>query len=387
VAYWKSSHLLESLDEVSLSQLPAARAMSIADMHHDGIRGVVFEGFYERAKDPSKKPAEAERVLGEFADHERDFLAQFESLSKLKLTPETLTAVDGVRPDAQQYLAAAKKVLEIVLGENPSDFQKGQEQLPEFVSAFEKLEKSMEGLGDVIEKGASTTSLKGKDIQVYLVVFGLVSVLLGLALSFFLTRSISIKTRHTAAELTTSIDSVRHLAARLDGMSGSLSENTASNAASVEESLANITSFQSIAMPISESSSQAYSMTLESFDSTQVGLDRMQRQLEASEKLLKTSADMGQIIEVIDSIAFQTNLLALNAAVEAARAGEQGKGFAVVADAVRSLASRSADAAKQIKALISQNHSLIETGHKVSAENFQALQNINERSSKIKSIT
>ena len=83
---------------------------------------------------------------------------------------------------------------------------------------------------------------------------------------------------------------------------------------------------------------------------------------DGNDEIAKSSVRIGEIIGVIDAIAFQTNILALNAAVEAARAGEQGRGFAVVAAEVRSLAHRSATAAKEIKALIDASGASVRTG-------------------------
>eukprot|EP01035_Chromulina_nebulosa_P010736 gene10736-biopygen8987 len=90
----------------------------------------------------------------------------------------------------------------------------------------------------------------------------------------------------------------------------------------------------------------------------------------------KSSGQIGQIIGVIDEIAFQTNLLALNAGVEAARAGDAGKGFAVVAQEVRELAQRSATAAKEIKALVSTSSQQVAQGVALVGKTGSALESI-----------
>ncbi|MEO8113579.1 MAG: methyl-accepting chemotaxis protein, partial [Phenylobacterium sp.] len=106
------------------------------------------------------------------------------------------------------------------------------------------------------------------------------------------------------------------------------------------------------------------------------GGEVVQQAVAAMGQIEKSSTQISQIIGVIDEIAFQTNLLALNAGVEAARAGDAGRGFAVVASEVRALAQRSADAAKEIKTLISTSSQQVGAGVQLVGETGEALQRI-----------
>jgi len=113
------------------------------------------------------------------------------------------------------------------------------------------------------------------------------------------------------------------------------------------------------------------------------GVEVMQQTIDAMSSIQESSEKVADIVALIDGIAFQTNLLALNAAVEAARAGEQGRGFAVVAGEVRSLAQKSAEAAKDIKILIDETVSRVNQGSTMASESGLVLSSINESISEV----
>lgn len=116
----------------------------------------------------------------------------------------------------------------------------------------------------------------------------------------------------------------------------------------------------------SEHAQEANRLTETTSEAAHRGSEEMQRMSKAVDDIKASSLEISKVIKVIDDIAFQTNLLALNAAVEAARAGEAGKGFAVVAEEVRSLAQRSAEAAKETASLIEESGRRSEAGVEIS---------------------
>lgn len=162
-----------------------------------------------------------------------------------------------------------------------------------------------------------------------------------------------------------------------------LSQRTESNAASLEKTAASMEQITSTVQHTSDSVQGATSIVRENAASATRGGEVIAQVVQTMEAIRSSSNQIGEIIGVIDGIAFQTNILALNAAVEAARAGEQGRGFAVVASEVRSLAGRSAAAAKEIKTLISASIQQVEAGGKVVAEAGATIQEIVANAGKI----
>src|SRR5690606_14496347 len=130
------------------------------------------------------------------------------------------------------------------------------------------------------------------------------------------------------------------------------SSRTEQQAASLQQTAASMEELAAVVRQNSDNAGQANELATKAAQVTEAGGRAVDGVVHSMERISAGSSKIGEIVGVIDGIAFQTNILALNAAVEAARAGEQGKGFAVVATEVRTLAQRSAQAAREIKALI-----------------------------------
>jgi methyl-accepting chemotaxis protein len=155
-----------------------------------------------------------------------------------------------------------------------------------------------------------------------------------------------------------------------------LSQRTEEQASSLEETASSMEEMTSSVKQTADNAGQANQLATAARQQAEKGGAIVGSAVTAMRQINTSSKKIADIIGVIDEIAFQTNLLALNAAVEAARAGEQGRGFAVVASEVRSLAGRSATAAKEIKGLIQDSVAKVEEGSKLVDESGKALDDI-----------
>ncbi|MCG2664664.1 methyl-accepting chemotaxis protein [Brevundimonas sp.] len=152
-----------------------------------------------------------------------------------------------------------------------------------------------------------------------------------------------------------------------------LSRRTERQAAGLEQTAAALDEITATVRKAAENAQAADVVVGQTRSQAETGGAVVQRAITAMGEIEKSSDQIGQIIGVIDEIAFQTNLLALNAGVEAARAGEAGRGFAVVASEVRALAQRSADSAREIKTLISTSSTQVKSGVVLVRESGEAL--------------
>ncbi|MDM8560940.1 methyl-accepting chemotaxis protein [Thiotrichales bacterium HSG14] len=171
-------------------------------------------------------------------------------------------------------------------------------------------------------------------------------------------------------------ESVNNTAEKISQYNISLSQRTEQQAASLKKTAARMLQMIAFVQKNADNAQHATQLAINAKERAEKGGEVVGSTILAMTEITRSSQKITDIISVINEIAFQTNLLALNAAVEAARAGEQGRGFAVVASEVRNLAQRSAEAAKEIKALIEDSVTKVEEGTKLANQSGETLNEI-----------
>ena len=179
------------------------------------------------------------------------------------------------------------------------------------------------------------------------------------------------------------VAAIRSGAGEISQAADDLSRRTEQQAASLEETAAALDQITATVRKTASGAKQCSDVVLAARGDAEKSGEIVRDAVGAMSAIEQSSTQISQIIGVIDEIAFQTNLLALNAGVEAARAGDAGRGFAVVASEVRALAQRSADAAKEIKTLISSSGTQVGAGVNLVGQTGEALNRIVERVAEI----
>jgi methyl-accepting chemotaxis protein len=192
--------------------------------------------------------------------------------------------------------------------------------------------------------------------------------------------------RDIVGQIVESSGNVASASGEISQASDDLAGRTEQQAANLEEAAAAMEEMTATVQKNADSAQQSAQLVDETRAQALSGGQVAKDAVAAMAQIASSSREIGDIVNVIEDIAFQTNLLALNAAVEAARAGDAGKGFAVVASEVRSLAQRSSDAAKEIKALIAKSREQVSAGVSLVNETGKALTGINTAVGRISEI-
>ncbi len=206
------------------------------------------------------------------------------------------------------------------------------------------------------------------------------------SISFMVRKIITKPIRKIIQELQEGSEQVASAASQVSSTAQVLAEGASEQAANMEETSSSLEEISSMIKQNSDNAQQANSLSLDARRASDEGSNSMARMEESIASIQKSSDETAKIIKVIDEIAFQTNLLALNAAVEAARAGEAGKGFAVVAEEVRSLALRSAGAAKDTSSMIEESVKNSRGGVEIAKAVSKSLKEITEKNAQVNNI-
>ena len=384
-----TANLASALDAV-VAAGQALQASQEADMMHDAIRSDGQLALFGALQHSPGHIADAQKDLTE---HAAKFERALDSVDSLPLSDESRQALQLVRPLVKSYAAAAQNTITAAQVDSAS----AEKTVPALQAAFSDLEQRMGALSDSIE---STGTALNADAQARVVgtrieigsamalatlAMLIAAVLLARRMTRPMAHAVSVAERLARGDLAVSVapsgndetvQLLQSMARMQQGFAGivrevkgnadrvatasvqiaqgnrDLSERTEQQASALEQTASTMDELGTTVRNNADNARQANELALGASAVAVEGGAVVNRVIATMRGIDESSRKIAEIIGVIDGIAFQTNILALNAAVEAARAGEQGRGFAVVASEVRSLAQRSAEAAREIKGLI-----------------------------------
>ncbi|MFG6489556.1 methyl-accepting chemotaxis protein [Roseateles sp. BYS78W] len=388
---------------------PLAKERLISDWSRNINAGVRRTMAIAKSSDPSlvelfkDEAAQSTKASGEMQ----------EKLKGLVRSPEEQKLFDAVGEARKVYLESRDQIVKLKKdGEaDAADKLLTDVFIPGSKVYLARMQEFLDHQRQEIDQTAAGIDSANSNGRVLLAVAGLVMLALGIAAAWTITRSITVplaaanelaarvadgnlmrsgsgmaarsdeigqlqttlrRMRETLSETIGSIrdsaESIGTASAEIASGNQDLSARTEKAASSLEETASAMEELTGTVQQSAASAGQANSLAVSAANVAQRGGEVVAQVVHTMEEINTSSRKIADIIGVIDGIAFQTNILALNAAVEAARAGEQGRGFAVVASEVRSLAGRSADAAKEIKGLIGSSVDRVEAGSRLVAE-------------------
>ncbi len=294
----------------------------------------------------------------------------------------------AVRENYEKWTAITGKVLETFLQGNAAEAQYRalNDAMPMMEKTVAELRKYNESQMKEMEDEIAASERRAAAIRRSILVGCVIGVGLGLVCMVWMIRSINRSLRRLAGTLDAGSTQVAAASSEVSAASQSLAQGSSEQAASLEETGSSLEEMSSMTKKNAETASQASALAAEAKRAADEGNAAMGKMGQAISDIERSASETAKIIKVIDEIAFQTNLLALNAAVEAARAGEAGKGFAVVAEEVRSLAMRSAEAARNTATLIEESVKNAKNGVAISAEVGKMLGAITASSTKVNAL-